>query len=357
MKILAALIITCFAFRASAQSPSDGWLYGTWEKQGYAFGGSFYPVNAWNGEKLVLKEDYSFSATAARIADNRVVTGQSQGKWSFSASDSVLRLYSGEERFSAAGQVYLPNRESEIVFAGKDYFVVREQKGAYFVESRFRREGSSLTFEESVSAEKQRQEALIRSYNPDASYYYLVNSLKPKKKKKLYYDEDYFDLFTVDHYPDAGIQKQKTNYNATISGFTDSTILLKVYSESTTIDYQDGRQGTIGYEYGLSPVSRQIRLANLDHLYDNRKTTLATVSAATLTASILTTLIVAPLVSIGYNGGSFNQQRYFTTAGIGLIGIGVSIPLLVIASEKPFHIVPLGRSVSKNNWYLQKVGR
>jgi hypothetical protein len=64
---------------------------------------------------------------------------------------------------------------------------------------------------------------------------------------------------------------------------------------------------------------------------------------------------VAPLVSINYKNGDFNQSRYYTTAGIGLIGIGASIPIYFIFRDKKIKIYQNDGVATKNTWRLERV--
>jgi hypothetical protein len=67
----------------------------------------------------------------------------------------------------------------------------------------------------------------------------------------------------------------------------------------------------------------------------------------------LTTLIVAPLVSIDYKTGAINSQRYYKVAAIGL-GLGiVSIPLFVLSKEKKFFL-KASKDSKRKTWQVIK---
>jgi len=65
-------------------------------------------------------------------------------------------------------------------------------------------------------------------------------------------------------------------------------------------------------------------------------------------ASLLTAAIVAPLVSINYQEGTFNLDTYKSVVIAGGIGFGVSIPILVISRKKRITLEPC------NNKYVKK---
>lgn len=50
----------------------------------------------------------------------------------------------------------------------------------------------------------------------------------------------------------------------------------------------------------------------------------------------VTALIAAPLVSINYENGTFNSDRYYRVAAVGLGGVGVGIPLLWLGRTRHY---------------------
>lgn len=56
----------------------------------------------------------------------------------------------------------------------------------------------------------------------------------------------------------------------------------------------------------------------------------------TLSVGILTSLVIAPLISINYKNGNFNKDRYYKTAALGIGMVGISIPITVISRKKTY---------------------
>lgn len=358
MKTILTLIITAFTLFASAQVPADAWIIGTWINQGYGSEGSFYPVNSWNAEKITFNADYTYTKISAQIDNYQLKNVVSEGKWNYTAEGKKLRLFSGEERHSGNGQVIVFDKEYDVEFQSKNYFTLWDVKGSYSVETRFQREGAVQTFEDAHKTEAERQADLALKYNPDVSYFYIVNSLKPQKKRKLYFDDAYFSIY-IDKRKDQGneIESTTAEYTGTIKNFNDTTIVLDVYDEDIRVYYHNGSSSSINNNYDYDPVLKEIRFDDLFKVYDRSKTSFSSITPITFTVSAITTLLVAPLVSIGYKGKEFNQDRYLTTAGIGLIGMGACIPLSIIFRDKPIQLIRPGEQTGKRNWYLEKVPR
>jgi hypothetical protein len=51
----------------------------------------------------------------------------------------------------------------------------------------------------------------------------------------------------------------------------------------------------------------------------------------------LTTLIISPLISINYKNGSFNSDRYFKSAALGLGLVSFGIPITILAKKKTYY--------------------
>jgi len=55
-------------------------------------------------------------------------------------------------------------------------------------------------------------------------------------------------------------------------------------------------------------------------------------------ASIITVAVVAPLVSIDYKNSTFNMDTYKSVMIAGTVGIGISIPILILSQKKYIHL-------------------
>lgn len=73
------------------------------------------------------------------------------------------------------------------------------------------------------------------------------------------------------------------------------------------------------------------------------------VGTGLISAGLLTSLIVAPLVAIDYSNGQIRENRYYPVAASGLITMGIGIPLTLSKSSKTYL---LNNCHQKNNWIL-----
>ncbi len=360
MKIIATLLITALSFLSVAQLPADSRMYGTWINQGFEFEGSFYPTNPWNAEKITLKEDYTFTQTVGLVEDFKIDSFQYAGKWSYNEAMKKLRIYGDNGRNSAQGSIVLFDEEYTLEFQGNSYFTIRKMKGKYAVTTRFQRQGTSETFEEDFRKTQAILADRALKYDTNAVVYYMVNSVKPVKKKTLYFDEAYFNLKHSHFNANSETEKQESTLEGTIYDFTDSTITLNVDYETIAYSYENGSESTVSndYAYSKTVVRKELKIADLDYVYFKKPRFQGEkIAPITFSVSAITTLIVAPLISMNFKTGDFNKSRYYKTAGIGLIGIGASIPIAIIFKERPIRFIQLGDETAKRNWYLEKVPR
>lgn len=62
--------------------------------------------------------------------------------------------------------------------------------------------------------------------------------------------------------------------------------------------------------------------------------------------------IVAPLFSINYSDGGFNENRYFRVAGYSMSATAICAIVYLMTFDKKFKLVKKGTEVNKNYWYL-----
>lgn len=199
----------------------------------------------------------------------------------------------------------------------------------------------------------------------DRFNFYLVNSLDPLKKVKLSNRESYgikYESFDLEN----GIYSKVVDLSGRIDSLNDSSLVFEFESESTFIEYKNGmvsniqnnwncfecREYSTSQGYGVATVDLKL-LTKLD--YSTRaRSNLNSFGTVISTFSMITTLVVAPLVSINYRQGGFNSQRYFTIAGAGLAGLSVGIPLIFLSQNlQTCKLAPKGIRQSHDYWYLE----
>lgn len=79
-----------------------------------------------------------------------------------------------------------------------------------------------------------------------------------------------------------------------------------------------------------------IALGDINGIIYQNKSAIAfsKIGTALFLTSFFTATLIAPLASINYGKGTFNLERYRAIAVAGSIGVGVSIPILILSSKK-----------------------
>jgi hypothetical protein len=111
---------------------------------------------------------------------------------------------------------------------------------------------------------------------------------------------------------------------------------------------------TIEYEalIGLRPLA--IEIEGLQEVAYRGKNGLAWDGLGGLLTILggLSTLVVAPLASINYSNGDFNQDRYYQWAGYSLAATGVGIGILIVNGKKKYAIQAAGQAPNKQLWKI-----
>ena len=368
IKLLTFILGLVSFIQINAQVPEDFKFFGNWTNQGFDFSGTFYPTNFWNTEKISFKDDYTFTKTSVQIKDNQIDTVINYGKWNWNEETKMLRLYRDEERYYSNGKIFIFEREFALKHLSSAYFTFEDQKFNQKVAFRFRKDGVTQTFEENMAFEAEKKSFKDVKIDSLSTYYYLVNALNPLKRKKLYFDEFQYYINYKESNLEKGVISQTGSFDGAIKDFTDTSIRFIFQQENINIDYENGKTAYIENNYykedtvDIDPLWRgekyeekEVLLKNITKIEISQKFNASGISPTIALFSTITTLIVAPLVSINYKTGDFSQSKYYTTAGIGLIGIGASIPIYFIFRDKKIKLYQNDGVVTKKTWRLERV--
>ena len=370
MKIKLHLLFLCLFFmvKMKAQVPEEFNFFGRWIKQGFEFSGSFYPVNYWNSETITFGDDYTFTKVNLQLNDQKIDTIKHYGKWNWNAETKILRLFRDEERYYSSGKIFIFEKEYNLAYLSSSYFTFSGEKFDQKVEFVFQKEGTVQTLEENIAFEAQKKSFNDVKIDSLSTFYFLVNASKPLKRQKMYFDEFQYHIAYKEHNLATGILEQTGYFDGAIKDFTDSSIRFIYSEENIRTDYADGKSSDLTNRYfkenineetiGLQTetyAEREILLSDLTQVELSRKFNTSGISPTVVLFSVLTTLFVAPLVSINYKNGNFSQSKYYTTAGIGLIGLGASIPLYYLFRDKKISFYQNDGVVNKRTMRLEKV--
>lgn len=366
---LLTLILGLFSFiHIDAQVPEDFKFFGDWINQGFEFSGTFYPTNFWNLETISFKDDYTFIKSNVSFKNHQLDTIIHYGKWNWNEQTQILRLYRDEERYYSNGKIFIFEKEYALNYLSSAYFTFEGQKFNQTVVFRFHKEGNNQTFEENIAFEAENKSFKDVKVDSLSTYYYLVNALNPLKRKKLYFDEFQYYINYKESNLGNGILKQTGWFDGAIKDFSDSSIRFIFPQENISIDYANGKTANIENNYYRVDTTefdpwwgnekyeeKEILIKNITDIKISPRFNTSGISPTIALFSTITTLIVAPLVSINYKTGDFSQSKYYTTAGIGLIGIGASIPIYFIFRDKKINLYQNDGVVTKKTWRLERV--
>jgi len=128
---------------------------------------------------------------------------------------------------------------------------------------------------------------------------------------------------------------------------------LATTTTNKTINYNDslnGKQFSVSYA-----------IDDIDYIeYFRSHETWESIGIAGIICSALTTFVVAPLVSINYQDGTFNSNTYKNWALAGTAGMAISFPIAIFSSGSKRYNINHGRVGCKKNgcvkgiWTLRK---
>ncbi len=188
--------------------------------------------------------------------------------------------------------------------------------------------------------------------------YYLVNWNNPSKKFKI--DNSSLYITYTDKRIPAGSERTDTELSGYLIRVNPNDIQFSIDQENTvTTSIETSAPVVTEYYYAYDYLNegpvRTIQKTDLLTIKctSRAKRTVRATSGTLITLSLLTTLLVAPLSSINYKSGAFNNTRFRTLAGIGLAGITVGIPLSILSRAKTY---PLASAPDYcEYWYIQPV--
>jgi hypothetical protein len=185
-----------------------------------------------------------------------------------------------------------------------------------------------------------------------------VNSCDSTRKIRLPDNNDYQLNFEIAHQDSLTINRNVI-LDGSIALLYHKSLDFNYTMETINIEFINGSHSTIDNDYSTFEYDGNINQKNIDlskitaiSFSNPGKRFCSVFGQATLTASLLTALIVAPLSSINYQTGAFNKDRYYILAASGLIGVAVSIPLIIGGASRHFNITTKDGPPSKYSWYL-----
>ena len=130
------------------------------------------------------------------------------------------------------------------------------------------------------------------------------------------------------------------SFSGTILSVDDKFIHFQPELETLTTTRADGFSTKYMTKYPAGSTNVTLPLGEIGQIAYRSKSSKGwfdTGGMLTLMGSF-TALVVAPLVSIKYDSGGFNHERYFNWSAGGLACVSVGVPLMVFNKKKKFYL-------------------
>ncbi len=193
---------------------------------------------------------------------------------------------------------------------------------------------------------------IIPAENYSAQDFHLENSLHPNRRKKIAGNYSLtFNFIRIAPSPDS-IQAN-IQWLGMVKDVNDSSITMSVYNETT--EYYDSlKNAFISYstEYDIgNPLVKTAPLSGAEIAFTPPGAQVVNgIGSGIFTTSILTALVIAPLASIQYKQGGFNEKLYLNMAGYSLGTALVMVPVILPTMEKTYAVTTKSGIKSKRHW-------
>lgn len=183
---------------------------------------------------------------------------------------------------------------------------------------------------------------------------YLMNSLHPEKRKKINgYHSLTFSFVRPSTLSDSTFEN--IEWIGMIAAINDTVLSFRVYDEKITW-YNEVTDINITNSTEYSMVAPPVKTApvqNAEITYSAPGVEMVnSISSGVFSFSLVSGLIIAPLASIQYRQGGFNEKRYFNIAGYSMSTALLMVPIMFATFEKTFHITTRKGPVSKWKWLI-----
>jgi len=313
LKLLFSFVFT-LSYLCSFAQPSNKNFIGKWEYYGTEAYQTFYPVNSWNKETLTLNENHTFEHHLENAYGDEFYSQTKTGTWNLANDSTIIVLKEKNESFQN-------NQSIQIIYLqlkqlSPNFLVTFNPQNTDIVKQ-YRKKGCTVDLKTDQANYLLAQQQLV-----DSVYFQQVKDYKKATLKPYNIHAYLFENKLL--LPEA--TKKRTTKTLTygkILKVTDTSVVIQPkfrYSTYFTNDgfkHQNMEQAKDGIVAPLELLKK-----NINSAYDPVSLTGMKISAGFTALSVVTSLIVAPIVCA--TSKTPNQGRNFgITFGSGIIGIGI----------------------------------
>lgn len=332
------------------QSTIDSKIIGSWKLTSYKENKKTWPVTT--TDIISFYSDSTYQTTLPGYKSDSFLIKEA-GIWLIAQSKNTV-LFTNRHLIPNPANITMIDKENKIVEITDTSLIIAGNEGNDVIYLNYIKIPDLPQIEDNYDPSIQKPNYMSKPlYN-----FYLVNSANTSKqiliKRRIAVDLTYNAI----NFDTSIIKDQNIRLSGYIENMSDTSVSFVVWSESMSLELKNGvsKNTETDYFFTYNWEYRDININNIEYVtYTSpARETLNSIGLIITGYSVITTLLVAPLVSINYREGGFNSDRYFIWAGAGLAGLTIGIPLLSLADEKSYKIANSANTSDKNYWYLKK---
>lgn len=205
-------------------------------------------------------------------------------------------------------------------------------------------------------------------FDSSANYFWSRDHIKSRQNSKLFVVNtlDTTKKFFLDSMPPLSISRIETDLQSRIkTKYFDSGHIYDVYQDTIYLSRSFYQYEVFDRNLSYIFHSEQVTVLNATYNYtlsfndslelkysSSLRYGLHDFSKYIGLFSFGTAAIAAPLFSINYIEGGFNENRYFRVAGYSMSATAICAIVYLMSFDKKFELVKKGTEVNKNKWYL-----
>ena len=190
---------------------------------------------------------------------------------------------------------------------------------------------------------------------------YVRKWSKPTKKT-IYKKNSFLWVEYTEFHTDSSKTLKNVSLHGKLRRVTDTSLTIALRTEKIEMDFENGKTTEIEnsyslenrdyrYGYDYEEELRTVNFRKITELSSNTEKRGYGFGSALMGCSFFTALLVAPLTSINYKTGKFNQKQYYRVAGFSLIGVTVAIPIMALTQNSKYFNIKSRKPEDDDNYY------
>jgi hypothetical protein len=354
-KVFLTVFLVGVMINAKSQDSNKSLLIGSWQFKGSSINNEYLPIP----DSIVIINTYFdnllFQTLDSNLNEFKNQSIYHEGKWRIKKNGVLIRIGNGrclnciipKIEIDGISEHYGKSKQtdkSSILMINDTSMILSFENG--FTQWYYKKIKNIPYYVAAKKENKVRNDSIFILVN-------TMDSLKTVRLKGSYY------LQFNDTGKDTLIKDYHLNLNGNFNKINKTQIGFVLKEETIETSFKNGlsiysSKDYDNYDGSGSEDQRMIDKKVLEQLrYTSPgRTAMSKIGGATLTASLLTALLIAPLASVNYKDGVVNKDKYTRIALSGLTGVAVSVPFLIFGRSKAYKLTEKGSRQDKDYWYI-----